>query len=960
MKKSFLLISVLLLTCSKITAQNREVKIEGELKKWHKITFQFTGEHTTENAEENPFLNYRLNVTFRNGDNSYTIPGFYAADGNAAETSAQKGKIWKVRFRPDKIGEWSYKVSFRKGDQIAVNKDPSAGKAYAFDGIEGKFIVADTDKKGIDFRSKGRLGYVNDRYLQFSDSKEYFLKGGADSPENFLGYYEFDQTPASHRFEPHAKDWKQGDPTWQNEKGKNIIGALNYLASKGMNSVYFLTMNVQGDGKDVWPWNNINERYRFDCSKLDQWEIVFDHMDELGLMLHMVTQETENELLLDIGELGVQRKLYYRELIARFSHHLAITWNLGEENGPVHWSPKGQSDDDRKAMAAYIKDNDPYNNFVALHTHSIQQEQKQFLTPLLGYAYLDAPSMQVHHPNEVHEVTKYWISQSIKNDKTWVVCQDEIGPADTGAKPDKDDADHNEIRSKVLWANLMAGGAGVEWYFGYKYEHNDLNCEDWRSRDILWDQTKYALDFFQKYLPFTFMKSADDLTDNPDDYVFAQNQKFYAIYLSEVKNTKINLFGTDATFNVFWYNPRKGGELQTGSVKTIKGGQNISIGMPPESNEDWVALIKANKVDDPSKKKEQNVKGISLLAADDFDITYGSKLVKYYKDAKRNVLAINAEDKSQRNQFANAITTFPGANGVYEVTFVSEAENDGESSYVLKINGTVKDTITNPKVDESFRSTRSNLGVWHLHKNDLIEISSNAVTNGRIPENGETAWSRGRWSKIVFSPKNLSMENMLKDVKPFEEKNGFLSVEAEDFQYKSANNTKRNWYIRSLNTQVPFTKEKITNHYSGASRDAYIEALPDTRITHDDPLVHGENFCPISGDGPVIGYKVRITDPGRYYIWVRAYSTGTEDNGVHVGIDREWPDSGARIQWCEGKNKWTWSSAQRVPDNHCGVKNTIYLDIEKSGEYVLVFSMREDGFEMDKWLMTKDINFIPK
>jgi len=231
-----------------------------------------------------------------------------------------------------------------------------------------------------------------------------------------------------------------------------------------MNSVYFLTMNVQGDGKDVWPWTNEHERYRFDTSKLDQWEVVFDHMDHLGLMLHIVTQETENELLLDIGELKTQRRLYYRELIARFSHHLGITWNLGEENGWQSWSPKAQTDADRKAMAKYIKTHDPNKNLVVLHTHAKTSAQDHFLNPLLGYPYLDGPSVQTHHPHDVHDITVKWIQESANYGKQWVVCQDEIGPADTGAKQDADDPDHDEIRHDVLWGNLMAGGAGVEWY----------------------------------------------------------------------------------------------------------------------------------------------------------------------------------------------------------------------------------------------------------------------------------------------------------------------------------------------------------------------------------------------------------------------------------------------------------------------------------------------------------------
>ena len=45
------------------------------------------------------------------------------------------------------------------------------------------------------FLGKGStLRYVGERYLQWPETGEYFLKGGADSPENFLAYCELDQT----------------------------------------------------------------------------------------------------------------------------------------------------------------------------------------------------------------------------------------------------------------------------------------------------------------------------------------------------------------------------------------------------------------------------------------------------------------------------------------------------------------------------------------------------------------------------------------------------------------------------------------------------------------------------------------------------------------------------------------------------------------------------------------------
>src|SRR6185436_641384 len=216
------------------------------------------------------------------GGRKFAVPGFFAADGDAAETSAKSGHCWRVRFSPDEEGEWSWRASFRQGENIAVSGSAAEGKPVAFDGATGTFKVKPMRKTAPGFYAKGRLEYVGERYLRFAENGEPFLKGGADSPENFLAYVDFDDTKPTHRYEPHAGDWRPGNPTWKGGKGKNIVGALNYLASKKMNSVYFLTMNVQGDGNDVWPWIAPTNQTRFDCSKLDQWEKVFSYMDELG------------------------------------------------------------------------------------------------------------------------------------------------------------------------------------------------------------------------------------------------------------------------------------------------------------------------------------------------------------------------------------------------------------------------------------------------------------------------------------------------------------------------------------------------------------------------------------------------------------------------------------------------------------------------------------------------------
>jgi hypothetical protein len=145
----------------------------------------------------------------------------------------------------------------------------------------------------------------------------------------------------------------------------------------------------------------------------------------------------------------------------------------------------------------------------------------------------------------------------------------------------------------------------------------------------------------------------------------------------------------------------------------------------------------------------------------------------------------------------------------------------------------------------------------------------------------------------------------------------------------------------------------VLKNIPGASGGAHIEVLPDTRVTHADKLVHGENFSNTPGQMAVVNYRVRIDTPGRYYVWVRAWSTGSEDNGIHVGLDGQWPESGARMQWCEGKKTWRWESRQRTEANHCGEPGRIWLDIPTAGEHTVSFSMREDGFRMDKFLLTR-------
>ena len=279
---TFLLTLLICFSCS----QPKPI-VTGELKKWHRITLVFEGSETSEMDENNPFLNYRMDVTFTHSDTSFVVPGFYAADGNAAETGADSGNKWMVHFTPNKTGEWNYLVTFLKGENAAVaSKGTNIESAGFFDGAKGSFVVENSDKSELDNRTKGRLNYVGESYLKYEETNEYLIKLGVDAPENLFAYEDFDATPNALGFRKswsfHEQDFEESmrDYFWQGEKGKNLMGAINYLSSEYLNVFSFITFNVDGDDRNVFPYllkvsHDEYESYANNKKNIGAWDSLF-------------------------------------------------------------------------------------------------------------------------------------------------------------------------------------------------------------------------------------------------------------------------------------------------------------------------------------------------------------------------------------------------------------------------------------------------------------------------------------------------------------------------------------------------------------------------------------------------------------------------------------------------------------------------------------------------------------
>jgi hypothetical protein len=105
----------------------------------------------------------------------------------------------------------------------------------------------------------------------------------------------------------------------------------------------------------------------------------------------------------------------------------------------------------------------------------------------------------------------------------------------------------------------------------------------------MWDQTRYALEFFQRHLPFDRMRPGDELISDPAAYCLAEPGRVYAVYLPQGGDVFLEL--APGAYTLKWYNPRQGGRLQDGSLRTLRGPGRQPLGKPPrDPGQDWVAL----------------------------------------------------------------------------------------------------------------------------------------------------------------------------------------------------------------------------------------------------------------------------------------------------------------------------------------------------------------------------------
>lgn len=164
------------------------------------------------------------------------------------------------------------------------------------------------------------------------------------------------------------------------------------------------------------------------------------------------------------------------------------------------------------------------------------------------------------------------------------------------------------------------------------------------------------------------------------------------------------------------------------------------------------------------------------------------------------------------------------------------------------------------------------------------------------------------------------------------EKDGELCIEAESFSHQ---------FVSTYALYANEHKWHVHDDKPGFTGKGFAQVLPD-----EWPERGKGPMSPRGPEGACLHYPVRITTPGKYWVFVRGYAIGGESNGIHVGVDNmlgpKKKTGASSIAGFRPIKKWVWES-ERKP----GYPGKAMLELT-AGDHVINVWNRDDAFRLDK------------
>lgn len=134
----------------------------------------------------------------------------------------------------------------------------------------------------------------------------------------------------------------------------------------------------------------------------------------------------------------------------------------------------------------------------------------------------------------------------------------------------------------------------------------------------------------------------------------------------------------------------------------------------------------------------------------------------------------------------------------------------------------------------------------------------------------------------------------------------------------------------------------VTNDVSGFNGSGFVRALPDI----------GSNITASwTSTSPQLDYAASFGTAMTYYVWVRAYATGGNDDSIHIGLNGQTNAAGT-VAWTNYAT-WSWTNL-----TISGTPAT--LAVPSTGTHTVNLWMREDGIRVDRVALTRNASFKPR
>lgn len=235
------------------------------------------------------------------------------------------------------------------------------------------------------------------------------------------------------------------------------------------------------------------------------------------------------------------------------------------------------------------------------------------------------------------------------------------------------------------------------------------------------------------------------------------------------------------------------------------------------------------------------------------------------------------------------------------------------------VDGDLKYTDTNPGTDPG----------WHPHYGGDHNLWDTTSLSDGVHVLRLTVYDSGGLSgshEITVTVRNGSATLVYQqDPGP----SGLVSIEAEDFDERIARGD-------------AWTPVAVPSGFSGTGA---LQALPN------DGTIYADGASNYATAAPELRYRVNFRQAGTYVVWIRGHGPSGSDDSVHVGLDGAAVSTAERIDVAEGTG-YVWSNQTMAP-------GTATLSVSQPGVHVLNVWMREDGFVLDKIVLTLDAAFVP-